>query len=239
MIGYLGRGVVAGLAGGAAMAAFLLAVGEQSIREALAIEAARETGEPGVEMFSRDTQLLGGAIAAVLYGVLAGAVFGVVFAAVRHRSRLRDDFSRSLGLAAVAFATLVLVPFLKYPANPPAVGDPATVGPRTVAYLTLLAASIVISVAAWRAARWLRAEGFEDHLRLPLVAVGYAALVAAAYVVWPANPDTIDVPATLIWRFRLASLGGAAALWSVLAVVFGWACLRAAPARSSPSWTER
>lgn len=239
MIGYLRRGVVAGLAGGAAMAAFLLAVGEHSIRDALAIEAARETGEPGVEMFSRGTQLLGGAAAAVLYGVLAGAVFGVVFAAVRHRSRLRDDFMRSLGLAAVAFGSLVLVPFLKYPANPPAVGDPSTVGQRTVAYLTLLAASVIVAVAAWRVARWLRAQGFDDHLRLPIVGFGYAAVIGVAYVVWPANPDTIEVPATLIWRFRLASLGGAAALWSVLAVVFGWLSRRASPARPSPALTER
>jgi hypothetical protein len=224
---YLRRGVLAGLAGGAAMAAFLLAVGERSIRQALAIEAARSQGEEGVEVFSRGTQLAGGAAAALLYGLFAGAVFAVVFAAVRHRSRLRDDFSRALGLAAVAFATLVLVPALKYPANPPAVGDPDTVGQRTVAYLTLMGLSVVASLAAWRLSRYLRAQGLADHQRLPLVGLGYLALVFIGYLAWPANPDQVTVPAQLIWRFRLASLGGAAALWTVLGVVFGWACLRA------------
>lgn len=214
------------------MAAFLLAVGERSIRDALGIEAAGSAGEPSVETFSRTTQLAGGALAALAYGALAGAVFGVVFAAVRHRSRLRDDFVRSLGLGAVAFATLVLVPALKYPANPPAVGDPATVGERTAAYVTLMALSVVVALAAWRASRWLRAQGFEDHVRLPAVGLGYVAVIGVAYALWPANPDAVEVPATLIWRFRLASLGGAAALWSVLSVVFGWACLRAGPLKA-------
>lgn len=226
MLAYLCRGAVAGLAGGAGMAAVLLALGERSIRDALAIEAARSAGEPSVETLSRATQLAGGALAALAYGALVGAVFGVVFAAVRHRSRLPDDFARSLGLGAVAFTTLVLVPGLKYPANPPAVGDPATVGARTAAYVTLMALSVLVALAAWRASRWLRNQGFEDHLRLPAVALGYVAVIGAAYALWPANPDPVEVPATLIWRFRLASLGGAAALWSVLSVVFGWACLR-------------
>jgi putative exporter of polyketide antibiotics len=220
--------MLAGLAGGAAMAVFLLAVGERSIRAALAIEAARSSasGEPSVEMFSRRTQLVGGVTAALLYGLFVGAIFGVVFAAVRHHSRLRDDFARALGLAAVAFGTLVLVPALKYPANPPAVGDPGTVGARTVAYLTMLAAAVILALAAWRGSRALRERGVPDHVRLTVVAAGYVAAVGLVYIAWPANPDRIDVPATLIWRFRLASLGGAAALWSVLPVAFGWACLR-------------
>lgn len=236
MIAYLRRGALAGLAGGAAMAAFLLAVGERSIRQALAIEAAASHGEPGVEEFSRGTQLAGGAMAALLYGLFIGAVFAVVFAAVRHRSRLRDDFARALGLAAVGFGTLVLVPALKYPANPPAVGDPDTVGQRTVAYLTLVGLSIVASLAAWRLSRYLRAQGLADHQRLPMVGLAYLTLVGVAYLAWPANPDAVTVPAQLIWRFRLATLGGAAALWAVLGVVFGWACLRtSAGSRSNPA----
>jgi hypothetical protein len=228
---YLRRGALAGLAGGAAMAAFLLAVGERSIRQALAIEAARSQGE-GVEEFSRGTQLAGGVAAALLYGLFIGAVFAVVFAAVRHRSRLSDDFARSLGLAAIGFGTLVLVPALKYPANPPAVGDPDTVGQRTVAYLTLVGLSVVASLAAWRLSGYLRARGLADHERLPLVGLGYAAVVGVAFLAWPANPDAVTVPAQLIWRFRLAALGGAATLWAVMGVVFGWASIHSSHRRA-------
>lgn len=225
MLSYCKHGLLAGMAGGGAMALFLLAIGERSIRDALEIEVQRSAGEDGVEMFSRGTQLAGGSLALLLYGAMVGVIFGVVFAAIRHRSRLRSDFERAIGLATVGFATIVLIPALKYPANPPAVGNHDTVDQRTAAYLTLVALSVIASFAAWRVSRWLRARGVADHLRVPAVAVGYLAAIAAAYVVWPGNPDEIGVPATLIWRFRIAAVGGAATLWAVLGVTFGWLCL--------------
>lgn len=228
MITYLRNGALAGLAGGAAMAVALQLLGEPSIRDALDIEAARSAGEEGTEMFSRGAQLAGGSLALLLYGAAVGAIFGVVFAAVRHRSRLRTDFERALGLGAVAFGVLVLVPALKYPANPPAVGDPSTVDQRTVAYLTLVAISVVVAIGVWRASRYLRVRGVADHVRISAVAAGYVAAIALVYALWPGNPDAIEVPATLIWRFRLAAIGGAAALWSVLAITFGWVCMRSA-----------
>ena len=237
---YAGRGLLAGLAGGAAMAAFLLAVGERSIRKALAIEAAASGTGGGAggheEMFSRHTQLIGGALAGVLFGLFVGAVFGVVFAGVRHRSRARDDFARALWLGAIGFGTLSLLPALRYPANPPAVGDPDTVGERTGAYLSLLALGVILAVAAWLASRWLRERGTPDHVRVTAVGLGYLACVLGAYAIWPDNPDPVEVPADLIWQFRLAALGGAAALWTALAVAFGWAVRErpvtaAAPAR--------
>lgn len=235
MVPYLRRGALAGLAGGAAMAVFLVLYGERSIRAALAIEeanAAAEHDHGGAEaLFSRGEQIFGGTMALLVYGLFIGTVFGVVFAAVRHHSRLRDDFWRSLGLGAVAFGTLVLVPALKYPGNPPAVGDPDTVGERTASYLTLLAAAIILAVGMWRLSQWLRRQGFEDAIRVPAVALVYVAAMAVVFVVWPSNPDPIEVPAKLIWRFRLAALGGSATLYAVMAAAFGWMSLRAAAPR--------
>ncbi len=40
--------------------------------------------------------------------------------------------------------------------------------------------------------------------------------------VLPAAPDTVEVPATLVWQFRLASLGGGFLLWTLLILGFGW-----------------
>lgn len=229
----LRRGVIAGAAGGAAMAGFLLVVGERSIRQALAIEAARAQDEPSVEVFSRGVQLFGGVLAALIFGAAVGAIFGIVFAATRRHSRLSDDFSRALAVGGVGFVTLVLVPALKYPANPPAVGDPGTINQRTAAYLTFMAASVLLSLLTWRTARWLRSQGLQFEERLPVLGVLYAAVVGVALVVWPANPDEVTAPATLIWQFRLASLGGAMALWAVLSVVFGWMSLAAQRRRAA------
>ena len=43
---------------------------------------------------------------------------------------------------AAALVCIAVVPFFKYPANPPGVGDPDTVGRRTVLYLALIAVAL-------------------------------------------------------------------------------------------------
>ena len=42
-----------------------------------------------------------------------------------------------------------------------------------------------------------------------------------AWVLFPANPDPLEVPANLIWHFRIQSLGGNAILWVVIGTTFG------------------
>lgn len=225
MTTYLRRGALAGVAASAAMALFLLLVGERSISAAIALEAAGQ-GDGGAEpVFTRPQQLVGGVAGIVIAGLAMGAIFGIVFAALRHRLR-GGDWQRSLTLAAIAFGSVFLVPFLKYPANPPAVGDPDTIGRRTALYLVVLAWSIVSAWGAWRLHRWLVARQLPAHQRGPAVAAVLVALVVAGFVALPGNPDPVAAPATLIWRFRLASLGGAALFWSVLGVSFGWLAIR-------------
>ena len=46
---------------------------------------------------------------------------------------------------------------------------------------------------------------------------------------------SIDVPANLLWRFRIASLGGNLLLWSVLTVTFGTAAVRRERALAAPA----
>jgi hypothetical protein len=220
----LRRGMVAGLAAGVAMALVLLAAGERSIRRAIALEAAAPSDAHSDAVFSRPVQVAGGVLAAVLYGVFVGAIFGVVYAANRWRSS--DRFRSAVWLGAVGFLAAVLVPAVKYPANPPGVGDPDTVRARTLAYVALLAASLLLTVLAARTADGLRRRGMSDETRLVLVGGGYALVVVVMWVAWPANPDPVEVPATLLWRFRLTALGGALALWAVLAATFGWAAAR-------------
>jgi predicted cobalt transporter CbtA len=229
MTRYLRLGAIAGAAGGVALALVLRLLGEKSIGDAIAIEKAHAHGGTAPdELFSRGTQQLGGMAAAVIYGVAIGLVFAVVFAAVRHRLSTRNDWRRSTMLAAVGFATVFVVPFLKYPPNPPAVGDPDTITERTVLYVVLLAWSVIATWASWRTLRWLRARGVDEHTRGALTALTYVVLLAVAFVALPGTPDAVTAPATLVWRFRLATLAGAAANWSVLGAVFGWLCLRAA-----------
>jgi predicted cobalt transporter CbtA len=129
--------------------------------------------------------------------------------------------------------TVFLVPFLKYPANPPATGDPGTIGRRTALWVVMLAWSVVATWAAWRAAGWLRARHVPEHRRVPVVVSLYCAVVVAGFVLLPGSPDVVTLPATLVWHFRLASVAGAAVFWAVLGTVFGWLDHRSLDHRSS------
>ncbi len=220
----LKQGVLAGMAGGAALALVLRLIGEGPIGRAVALE-----GPGGDEMFSRGTQQIGGMVAAVLYGAALGAVFTVAYAAVRHRLRAADDWRASVALAAAGFAAVFLLPFLKYPANPPAVGDPDTIGKRTALYLVAVAWSLVATWGGWRAWRALVARGVAVPQAVPAALAVWVALAVAGLVALPSNPDAVEAPATLIWQFRLATVAGATAFWSVMGLVFGWLRARERP----------
>jgi predicted cobalt transporter CbtA len=223
---FIRRGAIAGLAGGAASALFLLLVGERTIGDAIHLEEAR--GEGGNQMFSRGVQTFGGALGVILVSIALGVLFAVTFAAVRHRVPGRNDWQRSIIWAATAFGVVYLVPFAKYPPNPPAVGNPDTIDERTILYLAMLAWSIGAAFFATRVGSWMRTRQYADPARQSAVVVSWLVLVAIGFMVLPGSPDAVTAPATLIWRFRLASAGGALALWAVTGVVFGLLSLTAA-----------
>ena len=238
MLRYLRRGALAGAAGGVLTALVLLLLGERSMSAAIALESAQDNGTADAPLFGRPEQLAGGVVAVLLSGLFMGLCFGVVFAAVRHRVG-GDDWRRSLALAATGFGTLFLVPFLKYPPNPPAVGDPDTNGRRTALYLAAVAWSVVSTWGAWRLHRWLALRGAPAHLRQTGVVAAVVVLVGLGLALLPGTPDPVDAPATLIWRFRLASLAGAAAFWGGLGLAFGWlALLEAAGPRATAGGTS-
>jgi predicted cobalt transporter CbtA len=215
-------GVVAGVAGGAALALVLRLIGEGPIGRAVALE-----GGGHDELFSRGTQQLGGMVAAVVYGAALGALFTLAYALVRHRLRTADDWRASVAVAVAGFAAVFLLPFLKYPANPPAVGDPDTVGRRTALYLVAVAWSLVATWGGWRAWRTLAARGVP--VAVPATLAVWVALATVGLAALPANTDPVDAPATLIWQFRLATVAGASAFWSVVGMVFGWLRVRDRP----------
>lgn len=217
----LRNGAVAGAAGGAASAIFLRLVGERSIDTAVAIEARANAGQAHEEMFSRSTQHLGGMIGITLAGVAFGVLLAVLFARLRPRLPGRADWQRALWLGAFVWVVANLVPALKYPPNPPTVGDPATIGRRTAAYLLLLLFSVLAAVAATGVSAWCAKRGTDDQLRLLATVGTFAVLVTIALLMFPPTPDAVHAPTQLVWRFRIQSLGGTALLWLTTATVLG------------------
>ena len=226
----LAAGSLAGLAAGVASALFAATAGRGPIRDAIALEDSISHATSGAhheDLFARGVQEVGGAVGLIVFGLALGVIFAVVLGAVGPRLAASTPLAASVRLGCAGFVAVVVVPFLKYPANPPAVGDPSTVNERTVLYFAALALSILLAWAVWRFHRTAR---LAPTAQAWATAALYAAGLAVIFLALPANPDDVEAPADLVWRFRLASLGGLAAAWAVLALVTG--TLLSRPART-------
>jgi len=159
--------------------------------------------------------------------VSVGGVFGLAYAYFRGRLASKSEWNRSLSLAAALFIGVFLIPFVKYPANPPTVGDPTTITDRTASYLMMVALSLLVVLVAWYAARILREREIHAPIRQLAVGLGVVGAVGVLFLALPAAPDPGEFPSGLLWDFRLSSLGTQIVFWTGLGVVFGLLCERA------------
>jgi predicted cobalt transporter CbtA len=221
------RGLLAGLVAGLAAGVFAFFVGEPYIASAIAIEeaaahAAGATHEHAEELVSRGGQRFGLFLAAALYGVALGGLFGLAFAALRGRIGSRSDSVLAAGLSGAAFVAVVVVPFLKYPANPPAVGNPDTIGQRTTLYLVAVAIGLLAVAASALAHR-----KFTGPAAWPAAGAAFVLPVAAAWMTLPTMDEVqAGFPATLLWNFRVASFGTQAVFWFALGAAYAYAAHR-------------
>jgi predicted cobalt transporter CbtA len=228
--------MVAGLLAGLLAGLFAFVVAEPLLDQAIGLEgsnhqegqaSATHTHEDEGEVVSRSTQKVGLFFATGLSGVLVGGLFGLVFAYFRGRMDSESDWIRSLSLAAALFAGAVLAPFLKYPANPPTVGDPATIGDRTIAYFAMVGLSLLAILAAWYVSKLLKERGASAPVRQVTVGLGLVTVLIGLMLGLPATTDPGEFPAGLLWSFRLSSLGTQLVLWAGLGVLFGLLCEQA------------
>jgi len=220
------RGLLAGLIAGLLAGIFAYAFGETQIDAAIAIEESHATatadhhgGEE--EVVSRTGQKRGLLLATSLYGVAMGGLLAVGYTLLRRRLRTTDDTRAAFTLAAAALTGIVVVPWLKYPPNPPAVGDPTTIDQRTISYLSLL---VIGLVAVWAATLAFRtpATGTPEWVRALAALGAFLAVVTTGYLLLPAIDEVPpDFPASLLWNFRITSLGTQAVLWTTLGLGFG------------------
>ncbi|MGK9167285.1 CbtA family protein [Inquilinus limosus] len=232
------RGMLVGVLAGLLAFGFARIFGEPQVDRAIALEGAlghsHHPGDAGAphdhaasgaeepEPVSRETQAgLGLLTGTVVHGAAIGGLFALAFAFVYGRVGRFGPRATAALLALAAFVSLVLVPGLKYPANPPAVGDPETIGQRTALFFVMLAISVAALALAVSLARGLVRRHGSWNAGLIGAAV-YVAIVAVAQAALPAvNEVPEHFPADLLWQFRIASLGLHAVLWTTIGLVFG------------------
>ncbi|MDF0528743.1 CbtA family protein, partial [Tsukamurella sp. 8J] len=155
----IARGVLAGALGGLLAFVFARIFAEPVISRAIDYESARDEAkasvmhmhmEDGPDIFSRTIQAnIGIGVGIIAVGCAMGALFAVVYCvAAPHVARM-EPRRLALAIAASMFVGVYLLPYLKYPANPPAIGNPDTIKERGGLYLLMVAISVALVWIAW------------------------------------------------------------------------------------------
>ena len=252
------RGTFAGAVGGLLAFVFARIFAEPVISAAVAYEKGREAAQLALqgatshggddhEIFSRTVQAnIGIGVGMVLFGIAMGLIFAVVYTVCLGRvGGVRARFLALL-VAGGGFLALYVVPFLKYPANPPAIGHDDTIRARSVLYLTMTLAAVLLLIGAVLLGRWLQTRLGTWNAALAAGAA-YVVTIGVVMALLPsvghlaANVQTFGrhatetplplrdsrgrivypgFPADTLATFRIYSLLAQAILWGAIALVF-------------------
>ncbi|MFR9787664.1 CbtA family protein [Streptomyces sp. MB22_4] len=237
------RGMLAGLAAGvlALIVAYLL--GEPDVDKAIGFEEAH-SHEHEMAVVSRSLQSTAGLATGVLvYGVAFGGIAALAYCFALGRVGRFGPRATALLLSGCALLAVYVVPFLKYPANPPSVGNADTIGRRTALYFLMMLLSVLLAIAATLLGRRLASVLGTWWATVAAVAA-FVVVIALAYRFLPVVDEVPKgFPAVLLWRFRLSALAVQAVLWSGFGLLFGELAerllspgpMRAAAGRAAPT----
>src|SRR5271170_983665 len=235
------RGMIVGFVAALLSFGLLKGFGEPAVDKAIAFESAMEEAKakaehdaavakgenPGPiveepELVSRAVQGGIGLFTGVTtYNIAFGGLFALAFAVLYRRM---GDFSPRLTAALIAlsgFIAVYAVPILKYPANPPSIGNPDTIGMRTAIYFGMILLSLGAMIAAWNVRNRLMEHLGAWNATIVAALVFLVAMVIFALVMPPLDETPEGFPAVVLWQFRMASLGAQAIIWTVLGLGFG------------------
>lgn len=214
--------LLSGVIAGVILAGVNYFVAEPFIDQAIGIEVDNSIASGEVVDFDelssyRVWQKEGTFAAGAFLGLTYGAILGIVYVISRKYLPSSDDRKKALILAAIMCLSLYVIPFIKYPANPPAVGDPETIGLRDSLYTNYQLASGLIALGVSILMYKLQRIGYIKYV-IPVI---YLGLVASIYAIFPANPDEITAPLDLVNAFRAVTFGTMVMFYLVLGTIFG------------------
>jgi hypothetical protein len=214
--------LLSGILAGLILAGVNLFVVEPYIDQAIGIEvnnsiASGEVIDQNELNTYRVWQKEGTFAAGAFLGLTYGAIFGIVYVVARKLLPTSDDRKKAIILAAVLCLALYIIPFIKYPANPPAVGDPETIGLRENLYVGYQLASGLIAFGL--SMLWYK-FGKISNIKF-IIPVSYVGLIAFIYTIFPANPDEISISMELVNTFRAVTVTTMIMFWIALGAIFG------------------
>jgi predicted cobalt transporter CbtA len=168
----------------------------------------------GYRMWQKSGEIFGG----IIYGISLSSLFGIVFAYSRSSLPGNNATMKAMFLASIMCFVLFIVPGLKYPSNPPAVGDPDTIYYRQGLFVAFL---VISGVSALGVTVVIKKIDQTVSKKVAISCTIYGAIMIVSYLVMPSNPDKISISMSLIEIFRLASATTIVMFWGILGAIFG------------------
>ncbi|MCW2782721.1 MAG: hypothetical protein JWR35_3170 [Marmoricola sp.] len=256
----IGRGVLVGAGSGLLAFVFARIFAEPIISKAIAYESGRDAAQAlldrasgitpeaaGSEIFSRTIQAdIGLGVGLILLGAAMGALFAVAYVICLGRTGRVRPRQLSLLVATGGFLGMFLVPFIKYPANPPSIGHEDTIQQRGALYLILVFCSVLFLVLAVMLGQRL-GKRFGNWNASLLAGAAYVVAVGIVMVIEPSlghlhnniaeygrhateTPLPLRDPhgqivypgfsADLLFSFRFYSVAAQLILWAAIGLVF-------------------
>jgi len=242
----IARGIGCGALAGLLAFVFARIFAEPQISQAIDYESGRDAAQAlldkaagltpdtaGPDLFSRSVQAnIGIGVGMIAFGAAMGALFAVVYAIGLGRVGRLQPRPLALLVAAGGFLGFYLVPFVKYPANPPSIGHEDTIKQRGGSYLLMVAASIVLLVAAvWLGQRL--AARFGNWNASLLAGAAFVVVIGCVMALLPTFHETPapltdpqggiaypGFPADVLFRFRFYSVAAQVVLWGALGLMY-------------------
>jgi hypothetical protein len=237
---FLIRGLLCGLAAGLLVFICAKIFGEPNVDGAIGFEEqlAHLAGahDHEEEIVSRDVQSTWGLFVGVMvYATALGGLFSLLYAYAWGRMGKLGARASAALLAGATFVAIYVVPFSKYPANPPSVGNPDTIGYRTELYFGMIVIAIVAMIASVNLGRAL-SKSWGNWNASIAGGAAFVLLVGIAYTLMPTINEVPDgFPAALLWQFRTVAFVLQLILWTSLGLLFGWLTKRALAANFAAS----
>ena len=224
-------GLIAGLLVGGFMNVFNVPVMEWAIElEGAAAAAEAPAGEEEEEVAgfyaflgSLGMQRIGMTLGLAVLGVIYGAIFTGLYHIVRQAFPGWNVWAWALVGGVVCFWSVSLFTQLKYPLNPPGIGEDASLLARQGFQFLFILLSLLAAVAAGFIIRYLHESGSEGAQRFwgyAGAAVAYVVVAVVIFLAIPGNPDPIPewVPDGLVIMFRTFTILGHLLLWMTIAL---------------------
>lgn len=228
------QGMIAGILAGIIAFGFAHVFGEPQVERAISFKeilSQKQVSEEGEhhhdheadgEVFSRKTQSGAGLLSGmILFSAAMGGALALVWSLCWQRTGPGGARALALALSLGGFLIMSMMPALKYPPNPPAVGDPSTIGYRTALYFAMLLVSAVIVVTAAWSAHQLRPRLGGWNAALWSGVAGLAMLIAVCALMPEVNEIPDGFSADVLWRFRLSAFGTQLTMWCATGLLFG------------------